>query len=107
MLSSVMKSPVQGPFGKASCLPTHTPLLLNIPFPSYHIPVTLVPSLTYPLFSVTALPQLPWNQQLPHSFYRHGGCTPARDSFFFSQPPPQKGQTMNQQEPSSNSPASL
>src|SRR5260370_42651164 len=87
MLSLAMKSPVQGPFGKASCLLTCTPLLLNTPFPSYHIPVTLVPSLTYPLFFVTALPQPAWNQRLPHSFYRHGGGPLQNDTSFFSHLP--------------------
>src|SRR6266481_4505424 len=53
MLSLVMKLPVQTPSGKASCPLTRTPLLLNTPFPSYYIPVTLVPSLTYALFFVT------------------------------------------------------
>ncbi len=32
------------------------------------------------LFSATAYLQPVWNQSLPHSFYRHGGCTPFRSS---------------------------
>src|SRR6267143_2896362 len=90
MLSWFMKSSVQSLFGNVFYLPRPDSGFSNNPFPSYHMPVTPIPSSTYALFSVTALPQLPWNQQLPDSFYRHGGCTPARDPFFFSQPPTPK-----------------
>src|SRR5258708_4777080 len=108
MLSWFMKSSVQSLFGNVFYPPRPDSGFSNNSFPSYHMPVTPIPSSTYALFSVTALPQLPWNQQLPHSFYRHGGCTPASDSILLlSANDPKKGQTMNQQEPSSNSPASL
>src|SRR6267154_1082250 len=86
MLSWFMKSSVQSLFGNVFYLPRPDSGFSNNPFPSYHMPVTPIPSSTYALFSVTVLPQLPWNQQLPDSFYRHGGCTPARDPFFFSKP---------------------
>src|SRR6202043_3498762 len=40
---------------------------------SYHIPATLAVSCSYTLFCATAHGYLPYYQQLPHSFYRHGG----------------------------------
>jgi hypothetical protein len=43
---------------------------------SYHIPATLAVSCSYTLFCATAHGYLPYSQQLPHSFYRHGGGTP-------------------------------
>ena len=73
MLSWFMKSSIQSLFGNVFYLPRPDSGFSNNPFPSYHMPVTPIPSSTYALFSVTALPQLPWNQQLPDSFYRHGG----------------------------------
>src|SRR5712675_927246 len=107
MLSWFMKSTVQSLFGNVFYLPRPDSGFSNNPFPSYHMPVTPIPSSTYALFSVTALPQLPWDQQLPHSFYRHGGVPLQEIHSSSLSHPPQKGQTMNQQEPSSNSPASL
>jgi hypothetical protein len=43
---------------------------------SYHIPATLAVSCSYTLFCATAHGYLPYSQQLPHSFYCHGGGTP-------------------------------
>jgi len=102
-----MKSSVQSLFGNVFYLPRPDSGFSNNPFPSYHMPVTPIPSSTYALFSVTALPQLPWNQQLPDSFYRHGGVPLQEIHSSSLSHPPQKGQTMNQQEPSSNAAASL
>src|SRR6267154_410868 len=108
MLSWFMKSSVQSLFENVFYLPRPDSGFSNNPFPSYHMPVTPIPSSTYALFSVTALPQLPWNQQLPDSFYRHGGVYPCKRSILLlSATHPKKGQTMNQQEPSSNAAASL
>ena len=102
-----MKSLVQSLFGNVFYLPRPDSGFSNNPFPSYHMPVTPIPSSTYALFSVTALRQLPWNQQLPDSFYRHGGVPLQEIHSSSLSHPPQKGQTMNQQEPSSNAAASL
>src|SRR6266849_4164562 len=102
-----MKLAVQTAFVNAFCLPARAPLLVNNPFSSYYIPVSLVSSITYELFSATARPQPAWNQQLPHSFYRHGGCTHARDPISCFSHRPQKGQTMNPQVPSPNPAAPL
>src|SRR6266404_3412937 len=89
MLSWFMKLPVQVPFGNAFYLPRPCSAVSDNPFPSYHIPVTLTPSSTYSLFFATALPQLAWNQQLPHSFYRHRGW-PLQKGTSFSHPLTQK-----------------
>src|SRR6267378_8625667 len=86
MLSFFMKLPVQNPFGKPFYLPRPCSAVSDNPFPSYHIPVTLAPSSTYALFFATVLSQLAWNQQLPHSFYRHRGWPLQRDTSF-SHPP--------------------
>jgi len=85
MLSWFMKLPAQIPFGNAFHLPRSYSAISNNPFSPYHIPVTLAPSSTYALFFAAALPQLAWNQQLPHSFYRHRGG-PQKDTSF-SHPP--------------------
>jgi hypothetical protein len=95
-----MKFALQIAFGKPSFL-DHTPLQVNNPFSSYHIPVSLNPSVTYALFPVTVLPQPAWNQQLPDSFYRYGGGPPSFSHLS------KKGKTMNSQQPSSHSPLPL
>ena len=48
---------------------------------SYYIHVTLPASCTYTLFCATARVYLPYSQQLPHSFYRHGGWYPLRGKY--------------------------
>src|SRR5882762_6408888 len=88
MLSLFMKLPVQTLFGNAFYLPRSYSAISNNPFSSYHIPVTLVPSSTYTLFFATTAPQPVWNQQIPRSFYRHGGGPPQANNSF--QPPTQK-----------------
>jgi hypothetical protein len=42
---------------------------------SYHIPATPAVSCNYTLFRATARLYPFYFQELPHSFYRHGGCT--------------------------------
>src|SRR5713101_2339442 len=107
MLSLFMKSPVQSLFVNAFYLSRPYSAISNNPFPSYYIPVTLFPSSIYALFSAMALPQLPWNQQILHSFYRHGGVRLKRSTSSLSATHPKKDKTMNQQGPSSNSVALL
>src|ERR1700730_13488381 len=45
-------------------------------FASYHIHVTPAVSCNYALFRATARRYPSYSQQLPHSFYRHGGWYP-------------------------------
>ena len=81
-----MKWLVQSLFGNASYLPHPYSAISNKPFPSYDMPVTLMLSSIYALFSATASPQPAWNQQLPHSFYRDGGCIPKGSTFSHHSP---------------------
>src|ERR1700737_4205087 len=50
-------------------------------FPSYHIAVNPLLSFSCTLFSATERSQAQWNQEFPHSFYRHRGVPPERTSF--------------------------
>jgi hypothetical protein len=50
------------------------------PFASYHIPVNPAVSGNYALFCATARRYPSCNQEVAHSFYRHGGGTPSGKS---------------------------
>ncbi len=63
-----------------------TPLHTNS-FASYHIPATPAVSCSCALFRATARSYPSYFQQLPHSFYRHGGGTPVTSVY----PEPSKG----------------
>jgi hypothetical protein len=60
-----------------SCLPARNP------FAPYHIPATPAFSCNYALFSATARRYPSCNQEVPHSFYRHGGVPPSEQSRSF------------------------
>src|SRR5882762_9172758 len=90
MLSLFMKLPVQTPFGNAFYLPRSYAAISSKPFASSHIPVTLAHSSPDTLFFATTAPQPAWNQQLPHSFYRHGGGPPASQQQFLSATSPKR-----------------
>jgi len=63
-----------------------TPLHTNS-FASYHTPATPAVSCSCALFRATARSYPSYFQQLPHSFYRHGGGTPVTSVY----PEPSKG----------------
>src|SRR5712675_298214 len=80
MLPLVMKLPVQTPSGKASCPLTRTPLLLNNPCSFIDLPT----------LSRHGAPATRLESAASTLFLSSRGCTPARDPFFFSQPPTPK-----------------
>ena len=76
LFSHPSKSPRSVP-SRRSYIPTFQTLRAAVkPFAAYHIPATPAVSCNYTLFRATAGPYPACSQQLPHSFYRHGGGTP-------------------------------
>src|SRR6266404_7955443 len=106
MLSWFMKLPVQVPFGNAFYLPRPCSAVSDNPFPSYHIPVTLVPSSIYALFFATALRNSPGISSFRTLSIVTGGG-PCKRTLPFLIHLPKKGPTMNPQALSSNSAATL
>src|SRR5258705_8775257 len=107
MLSYFMRSPLQSLFGNVFYLPRPDSGFSNNPFPSYHMPVTPIPFINLcTLFrhgaTATAL-----ESAASRLFLSSRGGVPLQEIHSSSlSHPPQKGQTMNQQEPSSNAAAS-
>ena len=76
LFSHPSKSPGGVP-SRRSCIPTSQTLPAAVkPFTAYHIPATPAVSCNYTLFRAATGRYPSYSQQLPHSFYRHGGGTP-------------------------------